>query len=58
MKIHVLSDLHLETGPYEIPHHMQCDVIVAAGDIGVGTEGIEWLKTLGKPVVYVLGNHE
>jgi len=58
MKIHLLSDIHLESGPYQIPSNLDCDVIVAAGDIDVGTEGVEWLKTLEKPVVYVLGNHE
>jgi predicted phosphodiesterase len=38
------------------------DVIVLAGDIALGTEGIDWAgreaKALGKPVVYVAGNHE
>lgn len=34
------------------------DIIVAAGDIGVSTQGIDWLKTLNKPVIYVAGNHE
>jgi hypothetical protein len=58
MKIHLLSDIHLESGPYQIPADLECDVIVAAGDIGVGKEGVEWLKTLEKPVIYVLGNHE
>lgn len=58
MKIHLISDIHLESGPYQIPVDLDCDVIVAAGDIGVGTEGVEWLKTLEKPVIYVLGNHE
>jgi Icc-related predicted phosphoesterase len=58
MKIHLLSDIHLESGLYQIPSNLDCDVIVAAGDIGVGTEGVEWLKALGKPVIYVLGNHE
>lgn len=53
-----LSDIHLESGPYELPPDLECDVIVAAGDIGVGTQGLEWLKTLDKPVVYVAGNHE
>lgn len=58
MKIHLLSDVHLESGPYQIPSSLDCDVIVAAGDIGVGNAGVEWLKTLEKPVIYVLGNHE
>lgn len=58
MKIHLLSDIHLESGPFELPPDLECDVIVAAGDVGVGTQGVEWLKTLNKPVVYVAGNHE
>lgn len=41
-----------------MPPDLECDVIVAAGDVGVGTQGVEWLKTLNKPVVYVAGNHE
>jgi Icc-related predicted phosphoesterase len=34
------------------------DIIIAAGDIGLGEQGLEWLKTLNKDVVYVAGNHE
>jgi Icc-related predicted phosphoesterase len=34
------------------------DIIVAAGDIGVSTQGVDWLKSLNKPVIYVAGNHE
>jgi Icc-related predicted phosphoesterase len=34
------------------------DIIVAAGDIGVYKQGIDWLKSLNRPVVYVAGNHE
>ncbi len=34
------------------------DIIVAAGDIGVSTQGLDWLKTLSKPVIYIAGNHE
>jgi predicted phosphodiesterase len=34
------------------------DIIVAAGDIGINTQGVDWLKTLNKPVVYIAGNHE
>ncbi len=36
----------------------EADIIVAAGDIGIGTQGVDWLKTLNKPVIYVAGNHE
>lgn len=34
------------------------DVIVAAGDIGVGLQGVEWLAQANKPTIYVAGNHE
>ncbi len=34
------------------------DIIVAAGDIGIGTQVIDWLKMFNKLVIYVAGNHE
>lgn len=55
--IQYFSDIHLEFGPLDLPH-TDADVIVAAGDIGVGLEGLDWLRTAGKPVVYIAGNHE
>jgi len=57
-RIHVLSDLHLDTGPYRIPADLQFDILVAAGDIGPIKVAVPWLASVGKPVVYVLGNHE
>lgn len=57
-KIHVLSDLHLETGPYELPSGLDFDILVAAGDIGPIELSVPWLAKQGKPVVYVLGNHD
>jgi Icc-related predicted phosphoesterase len=59
MKIHVLSDLHIEFGEFLIPD-ANADVIVLAGDIGVGLEGLEWLhkQQIHKPIIYVPGNHE
>lgn len=57
MRINYFSDVHLEFGPLEVPF-TDADVIVAAGDIGVYLDGIEWLKGFSKPVVYVAGNHE
>lgn len=57
-RLHVLSDLHLERGPYEIPAEVEYDILVAAGDIGPVEEAVPWLAKQGKPVVYVLGNHE
>jgi len=57
LKIQFFSDIHLEFGQFD-PSPTDADVIVAAGDIGVGLQGIEWLKQLGKPTIYVAGNHE
>lgn len=36
------------------------DLVVLAGDINLGTKGIEWIKSTitNVPVIYVLGNHE
>lgn len=57
-RIHVLSDLHLDTGPYAMPPMDDVDIVVAAGDIGPIEIAVPWLAALNKPVVYVLGNHE
>ena len=36
------------------------DLVILAGDVNLGTKGIEWIKSTIKniPVIYVLGNHE
>jgi Icc-related predicted phosphoesterase len=57
LKIQFFSDIHLEFGTFNIPE-TKADVIVAAGDIGVGTQGIEWLAQNQKPIIYVAGHHE
>ncbi|HEX7026258.1 MAG TPA: metallophosphoesterase, partial [Gammaproteobacteria bacterium] len=59
MKIHILSDLHIEFHPFELPP-TDADVVVLAGDINVGAAGVEWAieNIRNKQVVYVLGNHE
>lgn len=62
MKLHVISDVHLEFQKCRNQSGLgsiDCDVHVLAGDIGVGLAGIEWaLHNFSKPVVYVFGNHE
>ena len=77
IKLHLLSDTHNEfyredptvTGEIRAPDVWDCtipetdaDVIVLAGDIDVGLEGVHWAigesKRLKKPIVYVCGNHE
>ncbi|MEN8129666.1 MAG: metallophosphoesterase [Pseudomonadota bacterium] len=57
MKIKIVSDLHLEFGPMALSVD-GVDVLLAAGDIGVGVEGLEWLQQLPCKVLYVAGNHE
>jgi hypothetical protein len=61
VKIHILSDIHLEFGkwPRDVDvNAIDADVTVLAGDIGVGLQGIEWALTFKRPVIYVAGNHE
>lgn len=59
MRIHVLSDLHLEFAPFQ-PSSVAADVTVLAGDIDRGKRGLQWAHQAfgGRPVVYVSGNHE
>lgn len=59
MKIKVLSDLHHEFGSIDLSFD-GVDVVVLAGDVNLGTKGIEWIKATIRhiPVIYVLGNHE
>ncbi|MCY4031680.1 MAG: metallophosphoesterase [Hyphomicrobiales bacterium] len=61
MRIHVLSDLHLEISgmpDYKPPEDI--DLVILAGDIHTTSCGLDWAaKTFGKTkVVYVPGNHE
>ena len=62
MKMLVLSDLHVEfTGFKPAPvATAAADVVVLAGDIHTGTNGILWARQTfpDKPIVYVAGNHE
>lgn len=59
MKIHILSDLHIEFAPFQ-DVDTEADVTVLAGDIGTGMEAFDFARELARhrPVVYVLGNHE
>lgn len=59
MRVHILSDLHLEFAAFQ-PNRVDADVVMLAGDIHTGRNGIKWiLKAFSdRPVVYVLGNHE
>jgi predicted phosphodiesterase len=59
VRLHVLSDLHLEQEPFEVPV-LDSDLVVLAGDVGAGTDGVEWARAWAgeRPAVYVAGNHE
>lgn len=59
MKLHILSDLHTEFADFS-PPDVDADIVILAGDIGVGLGGIEWAanKFPKSPVIYVPGNHE
>lgn len=57
MKLNVLSDLHLGVGALETPLN-DADVVILAGDIGAPRHALSWALRLGKPVIYVAGNHE
>jgi predicted phosphodiesterase len=72
MKLQILSDLHnefLRSTQVMFSHHWKgdipetdADLVILAGDIDVGINGIEWIieesARLNKPIIYVLGNHE
>jgi predicted phosphodiesterase len=58
LRIHFLSDVHLEVAPYA-PPATGADLVVLAGDIHNGAAGFEWARrTFRVPVLYVAGNHE
>lgn len=67
LRILLLSDLHHELvrrygeSPASLPD-VACDLVVLAGDIDVGVAGVRWAAAesdrLGKPILYVAGNHE
>ncbi len=63
MKIHFLSDLHIEVkslpkGFMSEVERVEADVTVLAGDIDVGLKGLELALQISRPVIYVMGNHE
>lgn len=62
MKLHILSDLHVEFAPF-VPDRAAvdaADVVVLAGDIHQGARGMAWARQTfcSKRIVYVAGNHE
>lgn len=59
MKLHILNDLHIEFEDIT-PPATDADVMILAGDIGVGVDGVRWAEERfpNQPVIYVPGNHE
>lgn len=57
MKLQLLSDLHLSVCPME-PPHTDADVVVLAGDLHRPAAAMAWARQLGRPTLYVAGNHE
>lgn len=57
MKLNILSDLHLGQGALDVPRN-DADVVILAGDIARPAQALAWAAQLGKPVLYVPGNHE
>lgn len=59
IRLAILSDLHVEKGPWTMPP-IDADLVVLAGDIGWGVEGALWIADhlRARPAVYVAGNRE
>ena len=57
MRINILSDLHLSQGTFQPPAN-DAELVVLAGDVGRPEQALAWACGLGKPVLYVPGNHE
>jgi predicted phosphohydrolase len=59
IRLAILSDLHVEKGEWT-PPPLDCDLVVLAGDIGWGAEGIAWIERhlAGRRMVMVAGNRE
>lgn len=59
MRIFPFSDIHIEFGNSNIKIP-DVDLIILAGDVGIGNKGVKWIKEHIKeaPIIYVLGNHE
>ena len=59
IRLAVLSDLHVEKGDYH-PPPLDCDLVILAGDVGWGLEGVGWIgrNLAGRPMIYVAGNRE
>ena len=53
MRLYIISDLHLEFGPF-VPPAMDADAIILAGDTATGVRGVDWAASTFPdiPVLY------
>ena len=58
LRLHILSDLHIERDPHFRPPPVAADILVLAGDIRSGSGGLAAFAGHPTPVIYVPGNHE
>lgn len=57
MRVAILSDLHLTVAAMPLPH-IDCDLLILAGDVARPQQAIDWARQSTVPVLYVPGNHE
>ena len=58
MRLQLLSDLHLESEPFEPEPAAGAEVLLLAGDIDSSWAGLERFRDWPVPVLMVAGNHE
>lgn len=57
VRLHIISDLHLGVQGMPVPP-LRADLTILAGDIARPVAAMQWASALGRPVLYVPGNHE
>ena len=58
MRLQILSDLHLETETFAAQPAPGAELLILAGDIDRGWDGLRQFADWPVPVVFVAGNHE
>lgn len=58
MKFLIYSDIHTEFSRFKAPEGLDYDVVILAGDIGVGEVNPQEIVGNTKPFIYIPGNHE
>lgn len=57
LRLHILSDLHLGVQGMT-PPTVDADLTILAGDVARPEAAMQWAASLGRPTLYVPGNHE